>query len=146
MEKPEREETLKEIGARVRARRNEQGLTQEQLAQAARVSKSFVSEIEAGQRGASGLKYLAIADALDVAVQWILRGKAEPALPESATRIPPEVAEVAETQGWTYKETADVAAQLHALVARRTRGGQAWKPSREYILRIAEALREADEK
>lgn len=146
MDKPEREETLKEIGTRIRSRRNERGLTQESLANMAGVSKSFVSEVEAGQRGASGLKYLAIADALDVEVQWLLRGIEQPTTPIAAAKIPREVSEVAEARGWTYKETLDVAAQLQALVARRTSGGQAWKPTKEYVLRIHEALREADEK
>src|SRR5262245_2516491 len=101
MERPERGETLKEIAVRVRQRRDEKGFTQEQLAQRAGVSKSFISEIEAGTRGASGLKYLAIADALDVEVQWLLTGAEQPSARPESRVIPPEVARVAETEGWT---------------------------------------------
>src|SRR5437763_126364 len=139
MDKPERGGTLEEIGSRIRTRRKELGLTQDQLSHAARVSKSFVSEIEAGGRGASGLNYLAIAEALGVGVQWLLSGAVQPAANKEPPRIPPEVAAVAESEGWTYRETLDVAAQLDALVARRTSGGHAWKPTREYVLRIHQA-------
>lgn len=145
MEKAEREETQKEIGSRIKGRREELGLTQERLAQRAGVSKSFVSELEAGLRGASGLKYLAIAEALEVEVQWLLRGVERAAPSAEPLQIPREVAEVAESEGWSYRETLDVAAQLQALVVRRTRGGLAWKPTRAYIMQIHQALREADE-
>jgi transcriptional regulator with XRE-family HTH domain len=146
MDRAKREETLKEIGSRIRERREELGLTQERLAHTAGVSKSFMSEIEAGQRGAGGLKYLAIAEALEVEVQWLLRGVERAALRTEPPTIPREIAEVAEAEGWSYRDTLDVAAQLQALVVRRTRGGIAWKPSRDYIMQIHRALREADKR
>lgn len=144
MEKP-RQEALKEIAVRVRQRRAERGLTQEELAHLAGVSKSFVSEIEAGTRGASGLKYLALAEALEVEVQWLLTGREKPVAQTQPPVIPPEVSQVAESEGWSHKLTLDVATVLQGLVARRTRGGHAWKPNREYILRVARAIQEAEE-
>jgi transcriptional regulator with XRE-family HTH domain len=147
MDKPDREGVLRrEIGSRIKDRRNELKLTQEQLATAAGVSKSFVSEIEAGQRGASGLKYLAIADALEVAVEWLLKGIEQASASQTAPAIPREVASVAEAEGWSYRETLDVSAQLQALVARRTSSGQTWKPTKDYIVQIHDALRKADKK
>ena len=85
-----REARLAEIGKRIRQRRRELDLTQEELAEAAGVSKSFVSEVEGGQTAANGLIYLRLADNLEVTVQWLLTGTS----PEGASRRNPERLEI----------------------------------------------------
>src|SRR2546430_299110 len=118
-------EKLVSIGERIRRRRRELEMTQEDLATAAELSKSFVSEIEGGQAAATGLVYLRIANALDVSIQWLLTG-AEPEenreLP-GPVRIPPLLSEIAEEKRWSHHRTLDVAAALDAIIARRTREG-----------------------
>jgi transcriptional regulator with XRE-family HTH domain len=138
----ERTEALAAIGGRVRQRRRELGLTQEDLSERSGLSKSFISEVEGGQASASGLMYLKLAEALEVSVEWLLTGE----LPESPlvrptdVAIPPFVADVAEEQGWSYGETLDVAAALQTVVARRTHGRK-WQPSRDDLIALAKALR-----
>src|SRR5580692_418482 len=68
------EERAREIGARIKARRLELGLKQEELAERAGASKSFVSELEGGRSFASGIIYLNIAKALDLNVHYLLTG------------------------------------------------------------------------
>lgn len=141
MSKSERDPTLAAIGARVRQRRRELGLTQEALASGAGVSKSFVSEVEGGLTAASGLIYLRLARMMEVQVQWLLTGEVVGELThQSSVPVPPVLSEVAEEQGWSYRQTLDVAAALSGIVARRTRSGRAWELTREHILRIAAAL------
>ncbi len=117
-------------------------MTQEALAIAAGLSKSFVSEVEGGQASASGLMYLKLAAALGVSVEWILTGDLpeRPVVRPSEVQIPPYVAALAEEQGWTYGETLDVSAALQTIIARRSRGRR-WQPARDEILALADAVR-----
>jgi transcriptional regulator with XRE-family HTH domain len=142
MDKQDRAEALVAIGTRVRQRRREIDLTQEELAEKAGLSKSFVSEVEGAQAAASGLMYMKLARVLDVSVEWLLTGDLpeSPVVRPSDIQIPPFVAELAEEQGWSYAHTLDVAAALQTIVARRTRGRR-WKPGREELLALAAAVR-----
>lgn len=139
----DRQGTLIVIGDRVRARRRQLELTQEKLAEAAELSKSFVSEVEGGQAAATGLVYLRIAQALDVDVQWLLTGEGAAARPPAGpVEIPELLSQVAEEKHWSHRRTLDIAAALQGIVARRTRGGQKWELNRDLILKIASALRD----
>ena len=61
--------TTLELGAAVRARRRERALTQGALADAAGVSRAFVSELERGERaGAELSRVLAVLRALDLSI------------------------------------------------------------------------------
>ena len=65
---------LHAIGRRVRGRRLELGLTQDQVRERSGLSKSFLSEIESGKRAASVLSCIRLAAALEVEVEWLLCG------------------------------------------------------------------------
>lgn len=54
------------VGTNVRKRRQERGLTQEQLAFAAEIDLTYVGGIERGRRNPSVLVLARLADALDV--------------------------------------------------------------------------------
>ena len=54
--------------------RESKGLTQDQLAAAAGISKSFVSEVENGKRNVSAQNLLRIANAMDASGEYLLRG------------------------------------------------------------------------
>jgi transcriptional regulator with XRE-family HTH domain len=142
MPKDDRAVQLTAIGGRVRLRRREQDVTQEELADLAGLSKSFIGEVETGQASASGLMYLKIAKALGVSVEWLLTGDlpASPVVRPNDIAITPRVAELAEEEGWSYGETLDIAAALQTIVARRTRGRR-WEPGREELLALARAVR-----
>ena len=61
-----------ELGAALRARRRAQGMTQLQVAEAAGVSRAFVSDLERGDRsGAELARVLAVIRALDLAVDLV---------------------------------------------------------------------------
>lgn len=64
--------TALELGAALRARRRAQNLTQAQVAQAAGVSRAFVSELERGARaGAELSRVLAVVRALELSIDLI---------------------------------------------------------------------------
>jgi DNA-binding XRE family transcriptional regulator len=135
------EDRAREIGARIKVRRLELGLTQEELAESASMSKSFVSELEGGRSVASGIVYLNIAKALDLNVHHLLTGDSPPVeAPVDAFQRVPMVSEVADELGWSHRKARDVAEALSRIVARRTRDGRPWVPTREQILAVAEAL------
>ena len=66
-----------EIGARIRAGREELGLTREQLAEQLEVSAKFCSDIELGLRGISVKTLNKLVFALNVSSDEILYGKGD---------------------------------------------------------------------
>ena len=63
---------LRRVGDRVRALRVERGLSQEALADAAGLDRSYMSGIERGVRNITVLKLKAVARALKVSVRELL--------------------------------------------------------------------------
>ena len=61
-----------DLGKRIRELRQQQGLTQEDLAQKAQVSRGYLAQIEAGQRRTSLHIVLNIATSLHVSVDELL--------------------------------------------------------------------------
>jgi transcriptional regulator with XRE-family HTH domain len=60
------QETLRVLGLHVRHWREKRGLTQEEFAQLAGFSRSYVTEIETGKRNVSFLNLLKIVDTLQI--------------------------------------------------------------------------------
>jgi transcriptional regulator with XRE-family HTH domain len=67
-----------EFGRRVRARRNELGLSQEALADVARLHWTFVGQVERGRRNLTLHNILKLAAALDVDPGELVRGISAP--------------------------------------------------------------------
>jgi transcriptional regulator with XRE-family HTH domain len=67
-QQPARHPALKRLGARIRTIREEQGLSQEALADLAMIGRSYMSGIERGVRNCSTLHLLRIAKTLRVRV------------------------------------------------------------------------------
>src|SRR6266571_1142743 len=61
-------------GDRIREAREEKDWTQEQLADKAQISKSFLSDVENNKRNVSAENALKIADALGVSLDYLMRG------------------------------------------------------------------------
>lgn len=144
MAKNEYKPELVAIGQRIATGRKRDGinLTQEGLSKKIYISKSFISEIEGGKSAASGLIYLKIADAIDVPIQWILKGE-DPISTDGQTStvtIPLELSQIADSEGWSYDDTLDVATALNSVIARRTSSGRFIKITKEHILTISKAL------
>lgn len=147
MAKEEQGHRLKEIGARIRKRRLELGMTQDDVRSATGLSKSFVSEVEAGETQASGLNYLKISQTLKVGLQWLLTGEA----PESndahrPTQINPVVARVAEVHGWSYSKAKLISNTVDAVVARRSTANLGQQPDDEWVIRLGELFDQQDTK
>lgn len=132
---------LQEIGLRIRHRR-EGLMTQEELAAKAQLSKSRISEIEKGSSAANGLAYLAIAEALEVPVEWLLTGEGPSVRKPAPPPISSVLSDLAEKEGWSHKLTVEIATAISAVHARRTAGGRPPEYSREQILKLADALKE----
>jgi len=64
----------KEFGARVRARRQELGLSQEKLADAAGIHWTFVGQVERGRRNLTLHNILKLARGLEVDPAELIRG------------------------------------------------------------------------
>lgn len=115
------------VGGRLRARRKEVGLTQQEVAQLAGISVGFVSEIEKGNRNPSGRVLLRLAGALRTTTDWILRGvevaRAEDVAP---VVVPPELSEAATRAGLSYTAMLAVLRAYRQVVA--ARGGEPAQP------------------
>lgn len=66
------QETLEHIGHRIKVRRVEQKLLQEDLAQRIGMAQSQLSKVERGQVGLDVMQLLAIAEALDCSAAYLL--------------------------------------------------------------------------
>ena len=64
--------TYYEIGERIRKARQEARISQEELAEFAGISCSYISDIEAGKRNFSVDVLMKISEALQVSADWIL--------------------------------------------------------------------------
>lgn len=62
---------LKKFGEQVRKLRREKGMTQEQLADAAGIERSYMGTIERGERNPTLMKVYNIAKALDISLSKI---------------------------------------------------------------------------
>ena len=65
---------LKEIGARINARRKELGLTQEMLAEQMEVSVQMISNLELGKKAIRPENLVKLCNVLRVSADYILRG------------------------------------------------------------------------
>ncbi len=138
---------MKEIGARIRKRRLELSMTQDDLRNAAGLSKSFVSEVEAGETQASGLNYLKISQALKVGLQWLLTGDThESTDAHRPTQINPVVARVADEHGWSYRKAKMISDAVDAVVARRSKGNVGPQPDDTWVVRLGDLFDEQDAK
>jgi transcriptional regulator with XRE-family HTH domain len=61
-------------GERIRNRRNQLKMTQEELAEKAEISKGFLSDVETGKRNISAENLLGIARALNVSLDYLMKG------------------------------------------------------------------------
>jgi transcriptional regulator with XRE-family HTH domain len=68
------EEFFREIGHRLRARREEQGWTQAELARRCRLHKAYIGFVERGERNASLINLRRIAKILRVRLSDLLNG------------------------------------------------------------------------
>ena len=112
---------METVGRRLQHVRNQKGLTLEQLADQAGISKSFLWEVEHDRSGITGHRLLRVADALGASLDFLLRGEPAPLAYEPPTvEIPHELSEVAEELGLTYRQTLAMLDIERSILARRS--------------------------
>lgn len=94
-----------DLGKRIADLREQRGWTQKQLADRAGLSVTFLSEVENGKRNLSSGKLLRIADELGASLDYLQRGIQTEPPQRTVVRVPPELSDAAEEQGWTYAQT-----------------------------------------
>jgi transcriptional regulator with XRE-family HTH domain len=107
-------------GDRIREVREKRRLTQDQLAEKADVSKSFLSEVENDKRNAGAETLLKIANALGASIDYLLRGSVHETAASEPVTIPPELSRAAQELGLSYSQTLGLLDAHRSIVARRT--------------------------
>jgi transcriptional regulator with XRE-family HTH domain len=107
------------VGERIRGRRAELGWTQDQLAQKAGLSKSFLSDLENGKRSVGANNLLDIARALGVSLDFLMTGTASQDQ-KSEVPIPASLARFAAEEGLTFRQTLVLLEMQQQIVAHRS--------------------------
>jgi len=130
-------------GDRVKAAREQRSWTQERLAEAAGISKGFLSDVENNKRNISSESALKIADALGISLDYLLRGESGRAqFQREPVSIPVELSDAAEELGLTYSETLTLLKAHEAVIARRA-AKSLHEPTAEEWKKLYRLLREA---
>lgn len=107
------------VGERIRERRAELGWTQDQLAQKAGISKSFLSDLENGKRSVGANNLLDIARALGVSLDFLMTGTASQDQ-RSEVPIPASLARFAAEEGLSFRQTLMLLEMQNQIVAHRS--------------------------
>ena len=112
------------LGRRVADCRERLGWTQKTLADKAKLSVTFVSEIENDRRAPGTEALLSVAEALGASLDYLVKGIVDAPRPRRALVLPPELAEAAEEGRWSVGVASDLLRFNQMVVARRSRGGE----------------------
>jgi transcriptional regulator with XRE-family HTH domain len=107
-------------GDRIRAIREARGKTQDQLADDAKISKGFLSEVENNKRNISSENLLRIANVLGASLDYLLRGETKEQTHRQPVVIPSEMSQAAEELGLSYAQTLETLEAHNSVVARRS--------------------------
>lgn len=127
------------VGDRIREIREKRGMTQEELANIADISKGFLSDVENNKRNIGSQKLLKIANVLGASIDYLLRGEVVKNVETEPIVIPKELSQAAEEMNLSYTETLDLLNAFNSVVARRSDkfrkdlSVEEWKKLREAI-------------
>jgi transcriptional regulator with XRE-family HTH domain len=107
------------VGERIKARRLELEWTQDQLAQKAGISKSFLSDLENGKRSVGAENLLDIARALGVSIDYLMTGEVSEK-PVTEVPIPATLARFAAEEGLSFRQTLVLLDMQKQIVAHRS--------------------------
>lgn len=108
-------------GDRIRFIREKKKMTQDQLTDAAGISKGFLSDVENNKRDIGSQSLLRIANALGASVDYLLQGETKEVVAEKAPIvIPPALSQAAEELNLSYAQTLELLSAHNSVVARRS--------------------------
>lgn len=110
-------------GDRIREIREDQRITQDELASRSRLSKGFLSDVENNKRNISSQNLLKIANVLGASVDYLLRGDTGEVAAAHPVVIPPELSQAAEELDLTYSQTLELLEAHRSVIARRSSRG-----------------------
>lgn len=108
------------VGDRIRARRAELDWTQEQLARESGLSKGFLSDLEAGKRSVGADSLLAIATALGVSMDHLMKGGVS-APEKGEVHVPASLSRFARSANLTFGQTLLLLDLQRQIIAHRSR-------------------------
>lgn len=108
------------VGDRIREIRERRRITQDQLATAAELSKSFLSEVENNKRNISSQALLRVANVLGASVDYLLTGESKDSKLKEPVVIPPELSRAAGDLHLTFNEAVELLEAHRSVVSRRT--------------------------
>lgn len=108
------------VGERIKERRAELGWTQEQLAQKAGISKSFLSELENGKRSVSADNLLDLARALGVSLDYLMTGQENEEAKPAEVQIPASLAKFAAEEGISFRQALTLLEMQRQIIAHRS--------------------------
>lgn len=110
-------------GDRIREIRDDQSMTQDELALRSGLSKGFLSDVENNKRNISSQNLLKIANVLGASVDYLLRGDSVEVVVAQPVVIPPELSQAAEELELTYTQTLELLEAHQSVIARRSSRG-----------------------
>lgn len=106
-------------GKRIREIREKRGLTQEDLAKQAGMSKGFLSDVENDKTNIGSQGILKLANELGASVDYLLAGRVAKNVETKKIVIPQELSQAAEELNLSYSTTLDLLNTFNSAVARR---------------------------
>jgi transcriptional regulator with XRE-family HTH domain len=117
------------FGQRIKNRRLELGLKQEELAQRVGISNGFLSDIENGKRGISAETLLDIGRVLGLSLDFLMKGEPnEIAAVSSEVEIPRPLAEFAANASLSFRQTLVLLQMQRQLIANRSSSDKEQRP------------------
>jgi transcriptional regulator with XRE-family HTH domain len=108
------------VGDRIREIREKKNWTQDQLADKAKLSKGFLSDVENNKKNISSQFLLKIANALGASVDFLLVGETKKNTAQEAVVIPPSLSQAAEELNLSYSDTLELLNAHNSVIARRS--------------------------
>lgn len=106
-------------GKRIREIREKRGLTQEELAKKAGMSKGFLSDVENDKTNIGSQGILKLANELGASVDYLLAGRVAKNVETKKIVIPQDLSQAAEDLKLSYSTTLDLLNTFNSAVARR---------------------------
>lgn len=107
-------------GDRIRELRDRKGWTLDVLAEKAKTSKGFLSEVENDKTNIGSKMLLQIAEALGTSVDYLLKGGTNKPKESEPVVIPPELSELAKELSLSYPDILELLGAHNSVVAKRS--------------------------